>query len=190
MAAYQLLLFKTELKSSKSNSNNTKIMISQPNHIFNRPSRGFRWPALFLGILFMGNLLSADESTARYLEEISKEKTFWGEPYELAGKRLFFTDFFYIRPGALNWLNEEGVRINEVEEGLDNPVYGAWDAQLSRPSSPFGIRIEAQQAQRKGPVIKREKPWEEEYIIFKTVMKDGDIYKAWGKKPPGRRLLF
>ena len=138
----------------------------------------------------MGNLLRADESTAQYLEKISKEKTFWGEPYELTGKRLFFTDFFYIRPGALNWLNDEGERINEVEEGLDNPVYGAWDAQLSRPSSPFGIKIVAQPAERKGPVIKREKPWERDYIIFKTVMKDGDIYRAWGKSLPGGDCYF
>jgi hypothetical protein len=98
---------------------------------------------------------------------------------------MFFTDWFLIRPGSLDWLNDEGERINEVEEGLDNPVYGPWSAQLSRPSAPHGIRIEVQPAKRVGPILKRENPWEAGYVIFKTVIKDGDIYRAWCKSLPG-----
>lgn len=122
---------------------------------------------------------------AAYLREAVRNKTMWGEPYELRGSRMVFTNWFLIRPGNLLWLNQQGEMINEVEENAENPVYDDWSAQLSRPSSPHGIRIAVQPAERYGPVLLREKPWERGYVIFKTVLRDGDRYRAWGKSLPG-----
>jgi hypothetical protein len=153
--------------------------------------RGLRIVAGCLAFLILprGPLMAESAATGpqmeAFIESEVQGKTMWGEPYEVRGNRMFFTDWFLIRPGSIDWLNSEGVRINEVEEGDDNPVYGPWSAQLSRPSSPFGIRIVAQPAKRVGPVIQREKPWERGYVIFKTVLKDGDIYRAWCKTLPG-----
>lgn len=127
-----------------------------------------------------------DASASRtFLERVTAGKPFSGEPYELAGDRIFFTDWFYIRPGNLIWVNRRGERINEVEEGDPNPVYDEWAAQMSQPSSPHGIRIAVQPAVRVGPVLKRERPWESDYIIFKTVLRDGGRYRAWCKALPG-----
>jgi hypothetical protein len=134
--------------------------------------------------------LSADEETAAFLEESTAGKTFWGEPYELAGNRLYFTDYFHIRPGVLDWINSDGESVYTAEERAENPIYGPRDAQIRRPSSPYGIRIVAQPANRMGPIIQREKPWEEHYVIFKTVMKEGDLYRAWGKSVPGGDCYF
>jgi hypothetical protein len=130
------------------------------------------------------------DATRKLIEDASRGKPFWGEPYELAGNRIFFTDWYFIRPGNLFWENAKGERINEVEEGSKNPVYGKWDAQLDRPSSPHGIRIALQAASRTGPVIQREKPWESGYVILKTVLRDGGVYKAWGKCLPGGDCYF
>jgi hypothetical protein len=125
------------------------------------------------------------EEVRQYITNAMQSKPMSGDPYALDGKRIVFTDWFYIRPGNLLWENEAGDFLNTIEEHVENPVYGPWDAQLNRPSSPYGIELVAQQAERVGPVLQRENPWEEGYIIFKTVMKDGDIYRGWGKSNPG-----
>ena len=128
---------------------------------------------------------SPGEGQADYLRVAVKGKPMFGESYALRGRRMFFTGRFFIRPENLLWLNDRGEMINEVEEHEEHPVYDAWAAQLSRPPSPHGIRIRLQPAERFGPVLKREKPWEREYVIFKTVGRDGDIYRAWCKSVPG-----
>ena len=127
---------------------------------------------------------------AQYLRDAMTRKTIWGEPHQLRGHRLYFTNWFYIRPGNIDWLNAAGERINEVEENQPNPRYDEWSAQLSRPSSPHGIRLEVQPAERFGPVLEREKPWERDYVIIKTVLRDGDRYRAWGKSLPGGDCYF
>ncbi|HTX54488.1 MAG TPA: hypothetical protein VMD08_13850 [Candidatus Baltobacteraceae bacterium] len=132
----------------------------------------------------------ADGATREYLATVSRGKTFWGEPYELAGNRIFFTDWYFIQPGNLSWENRQGERINEAEERSKDPVYDEWAAQLSHPSSPHGIRIVVQPAQRVGPVLQREKPWESGSVIFKTVLRNGDRYQAWGKCEPGGDCYF
>ncbi len=135
------------------------------------------------------NKHAANDKEVLLREAVAGRKLF-GEPYALQGHRLAFTDWSFIRPGSLFWLNERNEVINEVEEGSKRPVYGEWSAQINRPSSPFGIRLEVQAAERRGPVLKRERPWEREYVIFKTVLKDGDLYRAWGKSLPGGDCYF
>ena len=124
-------------------------------------------------------LRAADpEEIERGMMAAMTSQQLWGEPYELDGNRIVFTNWYFIRPGNILWLNDDDDFVNTLEEGEENPVYGPWDVRLERPSSPFGIEIVVQPAERVGPIIERENPWEEGYIIFKTVLKDGDIYKA------------
>jgi hypothetical protein len=141
----------------------------------------------FLGIVSGSTLLRAasPEEVGDAMMAAMASQPIWGDPTELDGNRLVFTNWYFIRPGNIYWRNDDDEFVNTLEEYDENPIYGPWDAHLDRPSSPFGIEIVAQPAERVGPIIERENPWEEGYIIFKTVLKDGDIYKAWGKSSPG-----
>ncbi|MBI2432296.1 MAG: hypothetical protein HYV26_05445, partial [Candidatus Hydrogenedentes bacterium] len=42
------------------------------------------------------------------LDGISTSGNIPGAPYELAGKRIVFANWYYIQPGDLDWLNGEG----------------------------------------------------------------------------------
>jgi len=53
---------------------------------------------------------------------VLKTAVFSGEPYELRGKRMVFTSWYFIRPGVLLWLNKEGEYVNTKTE----QVYGPW----------------------------------------------------------------
>jgi len=97
-----------------------------------------------------------------------------GEPYELAGKRLVFLNWYYIRPGGVAWVDRQGRNVSVV--GNEGP----WDAQFRRTDSPWGIRLVAQKAQRVGPLLKNERPWETKGVSIYTLLHDGGKYRAWG----------
>jgi hypothetical protein len=97
-----------------------------------------------------------------------------GEPYELAGKRLVFTNWFYVRPGAFAWLDRQGRSVAVV--GNEGP----WGAQFRRFDSPYGIRLAAQTAQRLGPLLKSERPWETKGVSINTLIQVDGKYRAWG----------
>lgn len=105
------------------------------------------------------------------------EKPSWasiGEPYALAGKRLVFTNWYYIRPGSFGWYNDAG---KYVSMGGSEGPFGA---HFRRSDGPHGLRLVAQPAARVGPVLKHEKPWEGKGVALGTVIQDGDRYRAWG----------
>lgn len=136
--------------------------------------------------------ISASFIQAAYQDEMEQfitkamtTKPITGEPYELQGNRIVFTNWYFIRPGVLLWLDEDGNYVNRAEQGAENPKYGPWDAQVKRPSSPHGIEIVAQRAKRVGPILKREKPWEADEVLLRTIIKEGDKYRAWGSSKPG-----
>jgi len=153
---------------------------------FKNPKRP---PLVFLtGLLFIlivaGHRVSfsaTPDEVEAYLTEAITANQISGEPYELDGSRIVFTNYTFIRPGNVIWQNEAGEMVNIIEENDEDPIYGPWDAQFHRPSSPYGIELKIQAAERKGPILNNEMPWEAGYVIFKTVLKDGDVYKAWGK---------
>lgn len=97
-----------------------------------------------------------------------------GEPYELAGKRLVFTNWFYVRPGGFAWLDSQGR--NVAVAGNEGP----WGAHFRRTDSPYGIRLVAQPAQRFGPLLKRERPWEAKGVSINTLIQVDGKYRAWG----------
>jgi hypothetical protein len=101
------------------------------------------------------------------------EKRF-GEPYSLTGNRLVFTNWYYVRPGGFAWLFEK--KENETFEEHDKPGL----AKQNHYDAPTGIRIVAQKAVRKGPILKLEKPWESKGVSLQVILKDGEIYRAWG----------
>jgi hypothetical protein len=120
-----------------------------------------------------------------FIAGVMAGKAISGDPYDLGGNRLVFGTWHFIRPGSLLWKNSRGELINTAEEGAARTTYGPWDARLERPSSPHGIDIVAQTAKRMGPILIRDRPWEKSYVIFRTVLRDGDRYKAWAKSHPG-----
>jgi hypothetical protein len=102
---------------------------------------------------------------------------FTGEPYELAGKRIVFTSWYFIRPGGYAWKDEKGQTVSVTRT---IPV-GPWDANFERKwDTPRGVRIVAQQPQRYGPVIRSEHPWDQKAISIRQVLQDGEKYRAWG----------
>lgn len=98
-----------------------------------------------------------------------------GEPYDLTGRRLLFTSWYYVRPGSFAWLDEQGK--NVTVKGSQGP----WDARFSRRDYPHGIRLAAQPAIRSGPLIKPERPWEEQGVSFDTLIYDEGRFRAWGR---------
>lgn len=97
-----------------------------------------------------------------------------GEPCELAGKRLVFTTWEYVRPGYFAWLDDKGNNVSV--SGNQGPN----EARFQRGDRPFGIRIVAQDAQRQGPIWSGEQLPGSKGITITTLLQDGEIYKAWG----------
>ncbi len=159
------------------------------NEIVNSAVRPFFMITALLAVS-VSLMAAKGEDAAHFMVGAMNSKPITGEPYELDGNRIVFTNWYFIRPGNLLWLNEVGEYINTVEEGDENPVYGPWDSQMDRPSSPYGIEIKTQPAERVGPILKPKYPWEEGYVILKTVLKDGEKYKAWGKSLRGSSCYF
>ena len=87
-----------------------------------------------------------------------------GEPYDLAGKRLVFTNWHYVRPGDFRWSDAEGNKL-----GLSTSV-GQWDAHFRRFDYPYGIRLAVQPAQKRRL----------EGVSSRIVIQDGSVYRAWG----------
>ncbi len=141
------------------------------------PTRGHPRPVVFLAalwgisLLFFGQTASGAEPSAPSGLRLQRPR---GEPYELGGRRWLFTNWFYIRPGDLAWLNDKGQSVTVA--GNEGP----WAAHFQRSDSPHGVRLVAQPAQRVGPILKSERPWESKGVSINTLIHDGSKYRAWG----------
>ncbi len=129
----------------------------------------------------LGGIMSAksetvlSESSGGHIKKM--ERSITGDPYELLGKRLVFTNWFYIKPGHFGWYNDKGE--NVTVRGAEGPL----DAHIRRHQVPYGIKISAQSANRMGPLLKKERPWEDpNRLELTTVLQEGDIYRAWGSE--------
>lgn len=98
-----------------------------------------------------------------------------GEPYALAGKRMVFTNWYYIRPGQIHWVDDAGKSVYANETAA-----GPWDAHFRNYLAPHGIRLVAQPAQRGKPILNREKPWEKMGISGTALIHDGGKFRLWG----------
>ncbi|MBI3921588.1 MAG: hypothetical protein HY318_09245 [Armatimonadetes bacterium] len=98
-----------------------------------------------------------------------------GEPYELAGRRMVFTNWYYVRPGSYGWYDAAGNGVSASRQA----ALGPWEAQFKRRDCPQGIRLVAQPAQRRGPLLGLERPWEKTGVSAGTLLKEGDRYRFW-----------
>ena len=94
-----------------------------------------------------------------------------GEPYELAGRRIVFTNWFFVRTGWSGW-----------ESRTENPTgsAGPWERHYERHDVPWGIKIVAQAAARLGPILEPERSWETMGVNLETIIQDDGVYRAWG----------
>ena len=121
----------------------------------------------------------------------SADRVEYGEPYDLAGKRLYFTNWFYIRPGSFKWRDAEDKPV-----GLTARI-PAGAAHLTHVDQPWGIRLAAHPAERIGPLLEADRPWEENAgVALTTVIKDGGMFRGWGGPftnsgdPPGQKHFY
>jgi len=99
-----------------------------------------------------------------------------GEPYALAGKRLVFTNWIFVRTGQLDWVNNKGESVfgKAVKDG-------PWDADFRGIMVPRGVRLVTESAKRSDkPFISRDRPWEAMGIGVGTLLRDEGKYRLWG----------
>ncbi len=98
-----------------------------------------------------------------------------GEPYELAGKRLLFTDWHHVRPGGFGWYDDHGT--NRYVNGSAGPL----DLRLRGHDTPMGIRLVAQPAERHGRLFEPDAPWEKGGGFSSgTLIKEDGKFRLWG----------
>jgi hypothetical protein len=98
------------------------------------------------------------------------------EPYKLAGKRMIFSNWFYIRPGHFDWLDQEGKNVYASSESKIDEH----SAQFLSFDSPFGIRLFVEPAKREIPIIYTDKPWDKWGIRLSTLILDNGKFRLWG----------
>ena len=100
-----------------------------------------------------------------------------GEPHTLAGNRLVFTTWIHVRPGEFDWKDQTGKSVFASKVDKIGPTEG----QFKPRDVPWGIRLQAEPAQRLGPILKgQERPWESNGIWVNTLMYDEGKYRLWG----------
>jgi hypothetical protein len=86
-----------------------------------------------------------------------------GAPYELAGKRVVFTNWYYIQPGDLDWRDAGGKSV--YVSGNSGPL----EAEHVGINAPHGIRI----------VAEKPRVLEPAFRPHRMILQDGAIYKGW-----------
>jgi hypothetical protein len=112
----------------------------------------------------------------------------YGEPYELAGKRIVFTTWYWVRPGEYNWVNDQGESVMASKKVMAEPndPHTHW----KELDFPRGIRLIAEPAQKGEFPIKPEFPWEAEGIQITSLLQLPDKILAWGECKPGGPCYF
>ena len=73
--------------------------------------------------------------------DVKTNRLIAGEPYELAGHRMVFTNWYYVRPGDLDWVDDSGTSVY-VSGNKD-----MWGAHFQGVDTPRGIRITTKKPQ-------------------------------------------
>ena len=98
-----------------------------------------------------------------------------GEPYALAGRRMVFTSWYHVRPGQIDWTDTDGRSVY----GDGEVKAGPGDARFHNHLAPRGVRLVAQPAQRIGPVITRERPWEKMGVHGNSLIVEDGKFRLW-----------
>lgn len=86
-----------------------------------------------------------------------------GEPFDLAGRRIVFTNWHFVDPGDLDWINDKGESV--YVKGNEGPL----SAHYVGKNTPRGIRLVVRKPQLIGPM---ERP-------HRQIMQDGGRYRGW-----------
>ncbi|HIJ65122.1 MAG TPA: hypothetical protein HPP77_04155 [Candidatus Hydrogenedentes bacterium] len=97
------------------------------------------------------------------IDGITTQRIVQGEPYDLAGKRMVFTNWYYVRPGDLDWINDQGETV--YVHGDEAP----FAAHFVGVHAPRGIRLMAQKPEVVGPIT----------IPHRGIMEDGGLLRGW-----------
>jgi hypothetical protein len=133
---------------------------------------------LWLSQVFDLKAAQANQDTAAGQKERKAVARRQGEPVQLAGKRLIFTHYHYIRPAGFGWYDDKGNNITV------SGTAGLWDANIRVTEAPVGIRIVAYPAERSlepHPGIPAAKPWEEGTVSLGHTFYDEEdgLFKTW-----------
>ena len=102
----------------------------------------------------------------------------FGEPYEMQGTRIVFTNWHFVRAGTFSWLDRDGKPAYATRDFKFEPDECRWAAG---PNNAWGVQIRScKPAEIRQPGIPLEKPWESQPISFDCVVEDNGLYKAWG----------
>lgn len=96
-----------------------------------------------------------------------------GEPYGLAGHRIVFANWHYVRPCEFEWRDAAGKRASLFSEMSPE------EAHIVRHGWPRGVQIVASPALRTGPILRRDQPWEDGSEIITTLIQEQGRYRAW-----------
>ena len=116
---------------------------------------------------------------AASMAALGDEPAVYGEPYEMEGNRLVFTNWHFVRAGGVGWMDPE----------TKKPVYATHDAKYApevctwnpSPHNPWGIEIRAYApSEIRRAEIPPEKPWESKPITLDCIVEEDGIYKGWG----------
>ncbi|HWB55142.1 MAG TPA: hypothetical protein VG722_13150 [Tepidisphaeraceae bacterium] len=125
---------------------------------------------MLLGLLSLSVIVGIDQRTRAAVGEetvridgIPSKQGVEGEPYELAGNRVIFTNWYYVDPGDLDWRDDRGKSVY-VKGNVD--MLGAHFVGIR---SPIGIELEAQKPSIMGPI----------FLPNRSIVHDGKLYKGW-----------
>ena len=97
-----------------------------------------------------------------------------GEPYALAGKRLAFTSWYYVRVGGFAWIDAAGDNVTVAGNAAPD------EATFVPKDRPSGIRLCADPARAcREPIIEPD-PRIEAEVQVGTILQRGSSYQAWG----------
>ena len=97
------------------------------------------------------------------------------EPYQLMGKRIVFTNWFYVRAGHFYWLNGDGNKVNTDRDAM----IAADSARFVSYNVAHGVRLFSEKAQREIPFIPTDKPWDKGGIMVHTLIHENGKYRLW-----------
>lgn len=101
----------------------------------------------------------------------------FGEPYELAARRMVFTTWYWVRPGQQDWRDDQGKSVFADKSVMAGP----YDSHFIDIDGPYGIRLVAEPAQRGFFDIQPTEPWEAGGVYpIQLLQADGKIM-AWCK---------
>ncbi len=114
--------------------------------------------------IFLTGFSFAEKASEREIfPGITTTQPVHGGPYELLGKRMVFTNWYYIQPGDLDWRDANGKSV--YVKGDSKP----FEAHFVGIRSPRGIRLMAQKPVIIGPLSRPDR----------CIIQDGNLYRGW-----------